>query len=357
MCFFCCCNKLESPRMPLQVSSSRSYQYQDLSIQGQLSFFGNEPFYTSFQVTIFYTLLTIFGMALLSLSYYFLTWLTPWNWVGTSHLLWGATLYAFIFPIGFMFTITGIANIALIKAISPIKRAIIIGLFAIIVLFISVFALCPTIFDGYVYFYFPQTNNLYKSLESIEIFILWFPISLILFMICIRYILYNILMVNNSKYKLINSSTTTALNSTSKRNAILVLIFIIILLPLIFFSTTLLPNIWSRFDTETVYKWSTQSAPKKNKQWTIDWKINNYYLHLYFDTILFYGAIFITTLIAFILRQKYTKCMLRFTRKIIIFYKANPNNKCIGTFYLTGGNLILLFIWIPILCLLFYYWA
>ena len=217
--------------------------------------------------------------------------------------------------------------------------------------------------NGYVYFYFPKQNHLYNALESIQIFVLWLPISIIFLLICIRMLLYDALIGKSSHYQLIHSSTSILTIDTSQKNRILILIFILILLPLTFFTTTLLPNQWTHFDEHTIYEWVTTtnntSNDKTKKQLTILWQIGNHYLHLYFDTMVFYGALFLTAFIGFICRQFNTcnRFMLSL-RSIIIFCKERKYGrfKC-DAFYLTTANLIILLIWIPVMITIFVYWV
>lgn len=136
MCL-CCWYRNYSDEMPLQIAAGSPLDGSS-SIQGKItSWFGSEkrPYYNTFQVVRFYILSIIFGLLFLFLSYYFLTFLTPWNWKGTNKQLWAVTGYIYLFPIGFMLTINGISGIVIIKEITPRLRAIIMAIFAISSLF------------------------------------------------------------------------------------------------------------------------------------------------------------------------------------------------------------------------------
>ena len=136
MCF--CWYRNYSEEMPLQVSSNASPNNADQSIQGKFgNWFGGQrkPYYDNYQIIRFYTFCIIFGTCILCISYWLLSFLTPWQWQGSNTQLWGATGYTFLFPIGFMLTITGLSGIVIIKEISPRLRAFIMGFFAFAALF------------------------------------------------------------------------------------------------------------------------------------------------------------------------------------------------------------------------------
>ena len=135
----CCCKSDPSQDMPLQVASGSSSILRDgdSSIQhDKCVWYRDERIYHStFQVIRFYIFCIVFGILSLCISYYFLTWLSPWKWQGSSQQLWGVTIYTFVFPLGFMLTMTGISGLVTIKEITPKIRAFIMAFFALSALF------------------------------------------------------------------------------------------------------------------------------------------------------------------------------------------------------------------------------
>lgn len=160
-----------SEEMPLQVSSNASPNNADASIQGKLgSWFGGQKkaYYDSYQIVRFYTFCIIFGIASLCVSYWMLSHLSPWEWQGTDKpiksqsQLWGVTGYTFLFPFGFMLTMTGLSGIVIIKEISPRLRAFIMGFFA----FAALFSLVSAAIFSAPFALISQFRKKYTNIES-----------------------------------------------------------------------------------------------------------------------------------------------------------------------------------------------
>ena len=99
--------------MQINSPSPVDIGYNEFSIRHQAN--NRSLYYSNTKIIAFYFLLTIVGPAFILIAFHFLSFLSPWDWKGSIKQLWGATLYTFILPIGFMITVYGILGLMLVK--------------------------------------------------------------------------------------------------------------------------------------------------------------------------------------------------------------------------------------------------
>lgn len=90
--------------------------------------------------------------------------------------------------------------------------------------------------------------------------------------------------------------------------------------------------------------------------WTINVALDQVYSHLYFDTMMFYGGLFMTFFLGYLIRR--SPNIRRIMRTIILSFRIHYP-KCmipyLGQYMITLGQLCLMLIWSSILVLIFWY--
>eukprot|EP01084_Bolivina_argentea_P090968 163824_1 len=299
--------------------------------------------YNNLQINIINITEFSFGVIFLSLGIYCCDLATPlYDPYVTQYKHNLILLYIFLYPAGLILFIDSIQKICIFSLRHlHLLRIIFLIILTFLCLFFGSIYLPANKWNGIAYFQLTSNNNnekqQYSSFLSLSLFLTYIPISLALIYMIIRDI------VIYFNFKLTIPKAFTQINS----ERLWILLFTLIILPFFWICTTLFGTSWEKMTPITYL--IAFSKVKSPAQWTINIAIDNskHYMHIYFDTLIFYLALIMTLLVSFIIRLKYTSVQCKL--KNIIFYKKTKK----GVVFISYGQFITLFIWFITIILIF----